>query len=115
MPTVRLSMRKLREVLRLKFEGALSQAQIGRACGISKGVVSKYIQRAQQAGLSWPLPEELDEAELERLLYPAPASSRCPDQHAVPEFAAIHQALKHKGVRLRLLWQEYRQAHPRDG
>ncbi len=114
MPTKRLSMRKLSEVLRLKFEGGLSHAQIGRACKISKGAVTKYLQRAQAMGLSWPLPDGLDDAALERLLYPAKGERSRPSRYADPDFAAIHRGLMRKEVTLLLLWEEYRQAHPEE-
>ncbi len=76
---------------------------------ISKGAVTKYVQRAHAAGLSWPLPAELDDARLEALLFPhtAPVVER----YAAPDFAYVHQELKRKGVTLQLLWEEYSSAH----
>ncbi len=68
MPTEKLSMRKLRELLRLRFELGLSQDQIARSCSISQGAVSKYLKRAQEAGVGWPLPEDWDEGRLEEAL-----------------------------------------------
>ncbi len=56
-------MHLVKEVLRLKAAG-LSQRQIGRSLHLSHGVVGKYQAAAQRAGLSWPLPEELDDAAL---------------------------------------------------
>ena len=53
-------MRKITEVLRLKFEAKLSHATIARAVGLSKGAVNKYVSLAQARGLSWPLPEGLE-------------------------------------------------------
>jgi response regulator of citrate/malate metabolism len=69
LPTQELSMRKLKELLRLRFELGLSQDQIARSCSISQGAVSKYLKRAQAAGVSWPLPEGWDEARLEEALF----------------------------------------------
>ena len=63
-------MRKITEVLRLKFEAKLSHDQIARAVGLSKGGVGKYVSLAKAQGLSWPLPEGMDEAALEARLYP---------------------------------------------
>ena len=73
----RLSMRQIREVLRLKYEGAQSHRAIARACGVGVGTVSEYVQRAQRAGLVWPLGPELDDSALEARLFvsPAPAES----------------------------------------
>src|SRR5574339_258264 len=66
----RLSLRKIREVLRLKHEVALSNRAIARACRVSNSTVGEYVRRAKQAGLGWPLPEELGEEELYRKLFP---------------------------------------------
>ena len=102
-------MRKIREVLRLKFEAQLSHEQIAGACGISKGVVSKYGQLAAAAALGWPLPEGMDDAALEARLFPRAAPAA---RFAVPDGALIHQELKRKGVTLQLLWEEYAEANP---
>jgi transposase len=103
-------MRKIKEVLRLKFEAGLSHQRIAAAVGLSKGAVSNYVQRAAQAGLSAPLAPDLDDAALEALLFPH-ASPRA-TSYAAPDFALIHQELKRKGVTLQLLWEEYVAAHP---
>ncbi|MGH8602707.1 MAG: hypothetical protein ACREXR_08005 [Gammaproteobacteria bacterium] len=62
-------MRKLREILRLKYEAKLPHRVIGRACGIGAGTVSMYVQRAKREGLSWPLPDALDDETLESKLF----------------------------------------------
>jgi hypothetical protein len=65
-------MRKLREILRLKFDVKLSGRAIARSCGLSPGTVSDYLGRAGVAKLGWPLPSELDDDEaLERVLFPS--------------------------------------------
>ena len=66
----RLSMRQLREILRLKYEQELPHRAIARACRVGVGTVSEYVRRAAEAGLEWPLPENLDEAALEARLFP---------------------------------------------
>jgi transposase len=104
-------MRKIKEVLRLKWEGRLSNRQIARSCAIARPTVAEYLRRAEAAGLSWPLPVELDEGRLERLLFPSPSSVSA-EQRPVPDWAGVHQELKRKGVTLFLLWQEYKAAHP---
>jgi hypothetical protein len=101
-------MRKIKDVLRLKFEAKLSHERIAAATGISKGAVSKYVQRALEKGLGWPLPADLDEGQLESLLFRQSAPR---EQYAVPDFAHVHQELKRKGVTLQLLWEEYEAAH----
>ncbi len=67
----RLSMRKIKEVLRLKFANGRSIRQIGKSCDIGRTTVSDYIGRAVKAGLSWPLPADLDDKAIEALLYPS--------------------------------------------
>ncbi len=102
-------MKKIIEVLRLKFGVGLSHEKISRACGISKGAVSNYVSLAQARGLGWPLPSGMDEAQLDALLFPSvpQASSRWVE----PDYFAIHQQLKGPGVTLQLLWSEYATAH----
>jgi transposase len=107
----RLTMRKIAEVLRLKWECGLSNRAIARSCSISHSTIAEYLRRAQEAGLSWPLPPDLGEDKLFDLLFPkaSPSSSRvipCPD------WSLIHTELRKKSVTLRLLWVEYREAHP---
>jgi len=104
----RLPMRKIREVLRLKYEGGLRHRAIARACGVGTGTVSEYVTRAAAAGLSWPLPPELDDTGLEVRLFGVREGS--PDR-VMPDLSPLHQELKRPGVTLQLLWEEYREAH----
>ena len=107
----RLPMRQIREILRLKYEQGLRHRAIAKACGVSVGTVSEYVQRARRAALCWPLPAELDDEALEARLFSAAKPSR--EQRGVPDLPAIHQELKPAGVTLHLLWEEYRGVHPR--
>jgi transposase len=102
-------MRQIREILRLKYEQGLRHRAIARACGVSVGTVSEYVQRAQRAGLGWPLPAELGDAALEARLFSVPEPSR---ERGVPDLLTVHQELKRPGVTLHLLWEEYRGVHP---
>ena len=111
MPAKRLSMRKIKEVLRLKWSKRLSNRRIASSCGIARPTVSEYLRRAESAGLTWPLPASLDDTRLERLLFPPPPHLPAP-VCGIPDWARAHQELKQKGVTLFLLWQEYRAAHP---
>ena len=106
MPRKRLSMRRIREVLRLKHELRRSHREIARSLGIANSTESDYARRASAAGLSWPLPEGLDDAALEAALFPPPPSRvRRPE----PDWVRVHRELqRHKGVTLELLWLEYR-------
>ena len=112
MPQERLSMRKIREVLRLKCECKLPHRAIARSCSISHSTVGEYVHRAKAAGLSWPLPEELDDDTLFRRLYPD--SERSPRSfRPLPDWASVHTELRKKSVTLRLLWVEYREVQGR--
>ena len=71
MANKRLSMRKIKEVLRLHQEIGFSERQIAKSCDISRSTVKDYLNRAQRAGLSWPLPSNFDDAQLENLLFPS--------------------------------------------
>ncbi len=114
MPVERLSMRQIKEVLRLKFAAQLSQRQIARSLKLSTGVVAKYLAAAERAGLTaWPLPEEMDELTLARTLWPDTTAPPAVVQRlATLDFADIHHQLKRKGVTRQLLWEEYAAAHP---
>jgi transposase len=110
MPTERLSMRKTREVLRLKFACGLSKRRIAAAAGIGVTTAGDYVARARRAGLSWPLPADLSDEALERRLFPPPAG-RC-DTRPEPDWVAIHRELRRPDVTLALLWEEYRGRTP---
>lgn len=107
----RLTMRKIREVLRLKWVCHQSNRAIARSCHISHSTVREYLDRAQAAGLSWPLPADLDEATLFQRLFP-PSAHPTPGSSPCPDWAVVQTELRRKGVTLRLLWEEYRAAHP---
>src|SRR5260370_37556452 len=84
LPARRLSVRKIKEVLRLKFEVGLGLRQIARSCSIGLGTVHDYLQRAEAAGLRWPLGGDWDEDRLEAALFGGrprarPAALRLPD------------------------------------
>ena len=110
MPAERLSMRKIREVLRLYWGGQLSARAVAQSCGMGRTTVREYVQRAEAAGLSWPLPEGLSDAELEARLFPPAPSVEGP--RVLPDWPAIHRERQRPGVTLLLLWEEYRAAHP---
>ena len=110
MPRKREPMRKVKDILRLKFEAGLSHERIATALGLSKGAVTQYLQRAARAGVSWPVAPALDDTALEALLFPP--TPRLRSSYASPDFPVIHQELNRKGVTLQLLWDEYVVAHP---
>lgn len=109
----RLSMRKIEEVLRLKFETDLSERKIATSCGVSRSTVAEYLARFKRSGLVWPLPSDIDQQQLERALFPV-SSHRPAVERPMPDWSSIHQELKRKKqthVTLFLLWQEYRAQH----
>jgi len=104
-------MRRIRELLRLRFENGLPGRMIAASLGVSKGAVNDYLQRAAAAGLSWPLPADLTDAALERRLFPGPPSVGT-QARVEPNWAYVDAELRRKGVTRSLLWQEYRADHP---
>ena len=110
MAAERLSMRTIKEILRLKWACRRSNREIAQSCKIARSTVAECVARAAAAGLTWPLPPELDDGTLAGHLYRRPG--RQPGQHPLPDWAIIHQELKRPCVTLQLLWQEYKTAEP---
>jgi transposase len=108
----RLSMRKIKEVLRLKWSCRLSNRAVATSCAIAPSTVLEYLRRAGRCGLGWPLPEDLSDAELERRMFAPVAPAAEGQPRPLPEWPALHQELRRKGMTLFLLWQEYKAAHP---
>lgn len=112
MPRKRLSMRKIREILRLKYSCGCSLREISKSCGIGRGTVSDYLQRTKAAGLGWPLPKDLTDTDLEHQLFPS-STPRVKTSLFRPDFHKVHKELQsQKHVTLALLWQEYKEQHP---
>ena len=109
MPAKRVSMRKIRDVLRLTQMMGLSRRQVAEATGVCKSTVSDYIRRAEAAGITWPITDRLGDAELELRLFPVVGKTTV---RAEPDWPRIHAELKRPGVTLVLLWQEYQAEHP---
>jgi transposase len=107
-------MRMIKDILRLRYEAGLPYRGIANALNIGYGTVVDYLNRAEHAGLAWPLPEGMLERDLGRLLFPTQAATG-QRRFAEPDFPEVCQELKRKGVTKLLLWQEYRQCHPDDG
>ncbi len=110
MANKRLSMRKIRDVLRLSQLGGLSRRAIARSLKVSPTTVAQCLHRAAAAGLVWEQVQALDDATLERRLYPGEA--RRAVARPQPEWAVVHRELRRKGVTLALLWEEYKAVHP---
>ena len=109
----RLPMRKIAEALRLRAAG-LSTRKIASSLEVGQSTVTEYLKRAERSGLSWPLPDGVADADLERRLF-EPQGGTTRRGLVPPDWAAVDRELRRKGVTLSLLWEEYRAAHPGDG
>jgi len=112
MPAPRLTMRRVRELLRLHYGAQASARAIARELGVGRSTVQEYLARAAAAGLNWPLPDGLTDAVLEERLFatggPKPGSRR----RVEPDWAALVREMKRPSVTLWILWEEYGAAHP---
>ena len=102
-------MRKVRDILRMKYERGLPHRSIARSLHMSIGTVSEYLAKAKDIGLRWPLPSELDDAQLEAQLFPRPAGSPV---RSKLDYSNIHEELRGTGVTLVRLWVEYATDNP---
>ena len=110
MPAERAPMRKIRDVLRLRHACGLSERRIALAIGLSRSTISDYLKRAGNAGIAWPVAAEIDDAALERRLFPSIALA-AEVARPLPDWNSVHKELKRRGVTLQLLWEEYRAEH----
>jgi transposase len=105
-------MRRVREVLRLRFGVGVSGREIALRLGIAPSTVRETLKRANASGLSWPLPDDLSDAVLEDRLYGRAGTKQGHRRHPEPDWAMIHRELKKKHVTLSILWEEYIAQHP---
>jgi transposase len=97
-------MRKIKDTLRLHFDSGFSANKIASTLGIARSVVQECLRRAKQKELQWPLPEDLDDTQLEACLYSRP---QAPKAASEPDWEYIHRELRRPGVTRELLWTEY--------
>jgi len=107
----RLTVRKIREILRLKYEAGLSNRAIAGACNISNSTVGEYLRRAEAAGVGWPL-GYLSEEELYKKLFGEPVPVPEKKSKPLPNWEEVRKELRKKGVTLELVWMEYIEKHP---
>lgn len=100
----RTEMRKIRDTIRLHFECGQSANKVATSLGVARSVIQECLRRAKALGLTWPLPDDLDDTSLERLLYPG---NQAPKEAAEPDWEHIHRELLRPGVTRELLWLEY--------
>src|ERR1017187_5200636 len=101
LPEKRLPMRHTREILRLHFESHLAPRQIAKICKVAKSTVQRYLERLEAAGLSWPLPADLDDVALERRLFPPPPAAS-PEQRPLPDCHSTDSAPRRPDLLQRL-------------
>lgn len=111
MPKQRLRMREIKEILRLRYHLKRSQQDIAHATGVARSTVKDYLSRAKVANMTWPLPDAMDNEQLNALLFP-PKTGGHNIRRPVPEWQQIHTELKRKSVTLYILWEEYKRANP---
>ena len=104
MPRKRTEMRKVKDVLRLKFEAGLSHRDIGKCLNLGPATVSEVLTRFKSSDLSWPLPDDYSDKQLENTLYTTAVAKR---NKRLPDFIQMREELKRKGMTKLLLWQEY--------
>jgi transposase len=104
---------KLKDILRLHHEAHLSQRQIARSQKLSVGVISKYLTRARLAGVEWPLPPGMDEGQLRAILQPK-RNGATTALLTEPDFAELSVELSRKGMTRQLLWEEYAERYPKN-
>lgn len=105
----RTHMNKIKDILRLRFDAGLSLRDISKCCAVGPATVSEVLSRFSASGLTWPLPEQCSDTDLENAVYKGRNVSRYKRQ---PDFVGMHQELKRKGMTKLLLWQEYREQDP---
>jgi len=103
-------MRKIIEVIRLYSVHGKSIRQIAKSCSVAHSTVREYLDRARQAGLTWPIDPGLDNSALEAVLFPK--RSLPADRRGMPPMEYLYKEMKRKGVTLQLLWYEYKQTNP---
>src|SRR6218665_1610440 len=104
MPTPRITMRQLRQTLRLHLEAGLSLREGSRVLGIAKTPIGDIVRNARAAGVDFAVAQTLTDQELEARLYRSAVPRAA--HHLEPDYALIHQELKRPGVTLQLLWEE---------
>jgi len=111
MAAPRTTMRKIREILRLRLAAGLSIRPISQSTKASVGAIQKLLSQAAKLDLGWPLPDDLDDAGLARLFYPH-ADARVSTEHHMPDWEAVHREIQRPDMTLRLLWEEYAARYP---
>lgn len=106
----RIGMRKIKEVLRLKYEGKVPVNKIMICCDLSRTTVKRYLFRFKHSGLTWPLPPEITDEILDQKLFAHERGRKI--KRAALNYEYLIYEMKRPNVTLILLWEEYKQTHP---
>jgi transposase len=112
MPTERIAMRRVREMLRMIRDGGVPLREVARRAGAAPSTVREMVKRFERSGLNWPVPLDMTDAELEMRLYGEAGTKRGHRRRPEPDWAALNRELKRKHVTLQILWDEYIEANP---
>ncbi len=112
MPTERLAMRRVREILRLTIDAGLGGREVARRVGIAPSTLREMLKRYASSGLPWPLPMDLSDPALEHRLYGEAGTKQGHRRRPEPDWAALNRELKKKHVTLQIVWDEYIAANP---
>jgi transposase len=107
-----MTMRQVREILRLKLGGNLPTREVARRIGVAPATVRLTLERFAKTGLTWPLPEEFTDGRLETELFKGSGSKQGHRRHAEPDWATVHREMKRKHVTMSILWEEYIAQNP---
>lgn len=112
MPAKRLSMRRIRELLRLRAAGGMSDRVLAQHIGVARSTLKEYLARLEAAGLNWPLPDDITDAVLEQRLFERAGVKAGVRRRREPDWAQLVREMRRPGVNLLILWEEYRDAEP---
>jgi transposase len=112
MPTERIAMRRVREMLRLNRDAGLGVRDVARRTGVAPSTLREMLGRFERSGLGWPLPLDLSDADLETRLYGRNGTKQGHRRRPEPDWSALNRELKRKHVTLQILWDEYIDANP---
>ena len=112
MPAERVSMRHVREIIRLKFSASVATREIARRLGVAPSTVRETLKRFESAEVGWPLPDGMTDGALETALYANRRSRRGHRLHSEPDWPTIYRSLKRKHVTLLIVWDEYIAENP---
>ena len=104
-------MRKVRKILKFRFDEGRSARAIATHCGLVRRSVGQTLARFAASGLNRPEASSMDDAALEAAFCPT-RQVRPADEDVDVDWAAVENYLAGRGMTLKLLWEEWRETHP---